>query len=80
MSTLGELSGPISPAIVLRPYTIQNQLLADPPSQKATDINPWMNARRVSFVALAKEDTLRRVAPDEAFSEAVSGLCPSRLE
>jgi hypothetical protein len=28
-------------------------------------INPWMNARRVSSVALAKENTLRRVAPDE---------------
>ena len=29
-------------------------------------INPWMNVRRVSSVALAKEDPLRRVAPDEA--------------
>ena len=29
-------------------------------------INPWMNARRVSSEALAKEDTLWRVAPDEA--------------
>ncbi len=29
-------------------------------------INPWTNARRVSPVALAKEDTLRRVTPDEA--------------
>jgi hypothetical protein len=28
-------------------------------------INPWMNARRVSSVALAEEDTLRRVTPDE---------------
>jgi hypothetical protein len=32
-------------------------------------INPWMNARRVSSVALAKDDTLRRVAPDEACGE-----------
>ncbi len=37
-----------------------------PPSQKATDVNPWMNARRVFSVALVKEDMLRRVAPDEA--------------
>jgi hypothetical protein len=29
-------------------------------------INPWMSASRVSSVALAKDDTLRRVAPDEA--------------
>jgi hypothetical protein len=29
-------------------------------------INLWMNARRVSSVALAKDDTLRRVSPDEA--------------
>ncbi len=36
------------------------------PSQKAKGVNPWMNARRVSSVALAKDDTLRRVAPDEA--------------
>jgi hypothetical protein len=37
-----------------------------PPSQIATSVNPWKNARRVPSVALAKDDTLRRVAPDEA--------------
>ncbi len=37
-----------------------------PPLQKAPDVNPWMNARRVFSVALVKEDMLRRVAPDEA--------------
>ncbi len=37
-----------------------------PPLQKATDVIPWMNARRIFSVALAKEDMLRRVAPDEA--------------
>ena len=48
-----------------------------PPSQIATGVSPWMNTRRVSSVALAKDDTLRhaahrlrptgrRVAPDEA--------------
>ena len=30
-----------------------------PPSQKATGVNPWMNARWVPSVALAKEGTLR---------------------
>lgn len=37
-----------------------------PTSQKATSGNPWMSARRVSSEDLAKEDTLWRVAPDEA--------------
>ncbi len=37
-----------------------------PPSQKAAGVNPWMNARRLFFLAFAKENTLRRVAPDEA--------------
>jgi len=41
-----------------------------PPSQKSTGVNPWMNARRLSSVTLAKEDTLWRVAPDE-----VCGRC-----
>ena len=30
-----------------------------PPSQKATGVNPWMNARWVPSVALAKEGALR---------------------
>ena len=34
-----------------------------PPSQNATGVNPWMNAERVSDVALAKADMLRRVTP-----------------
>ena len=34
-----------------------------PPSQKATGVNPWMNARWVPSVALAKEGALRRVPP-----------------
>jgi hypothetical protein len=40
-----------------------------PPSQKATGVNPWMNARWVPSVALAKEGTLRRVPPHEACGE-----------
>jgi len=44
-----------------------------PPSQKATGVNPWMNARGVPSVALAKEGTLRRVPPYE-----VSGRCHGR--
>ena len=40
-----------------------------PPSQKATGVNPWMYARWVPFVALAKEGTLRRVPPYEACGE-----------
>jgi len=40
-----------------------------PPSQKATGVNPWMNARRVPSVALAKEGMLRRVPPDEMCGE-----------
>ena len=40
-----------------------------PPSQKATGVNPWLNARWVPSVALAKEGTLRRVPPDEACGE-----------
>jgi hypothetical protein len=39
---------------------------AYPPSQKATGVNPWMDARWVPSVALAKEGTLRRVPPYEA--------------
>ena len=34
-----------------------------PPTQEATAINPWRKAQRVSFEALAKEDTLRRASP-----------------
>ena len=34
-----------------------------PPSQKATGVNPWMNARWVPSVALAKEGVLRRFRP-----------------
>jgi hypothetical protein len=37
-----------------------------PPPQKATGVNPWMNARWVPPVALAKEGVLRRVPPDDA--------------
>jgi len=44
-----------------------------PPSQKATGVNPWMNARGVPSVALAKEGSLRRVSPYE-----VSGRCHGR--
>jgi len=40
-----------------------------PPSQKATGVSPWMNARWVPSVALAKEGTLRRVPPDDACGE-----------
>ena len=40
-----------------------------PPSQKATGVNPWMNARWVPSVALAKEGTLRWVPPYEACGE-----------
>src|SRR3990170_8470110 len=40
-----------------------------PPSQKATGVSPWMNARRVPPVALAEERSLRRVPPDEACGE-----------
>src|SRR3990172_12241755 len=40
-----------------------------PPSQKATGVNPWMNARWVPSGALAKEGTLRRVPPYEACGE-----------
>ena len=40
-----------------------------PPSQKATGLNPWMNARWVPSVALAKEGALRRVPPYEACGE-----------
>ena len=40
-----------------------------PPSQKATGVKPWMNARWVPSVALAKGGTLRRVSPDHAFGE-----------
>ena len=32
-------------------------------------VNPWMNARRVPSVALAKEGTLQRVPPYEACGE-----------
>ena len=39
------------------------------PSQKATGVNPWMNARWVPAVAWAKGGTLRRVPPDEACGE-----------
>ena len=48
-------------------------ILIYPPSQKATGVNPWMNARGVPSVALAKEGTLRRVPPYE-----VSGRCHGR--
>jgi len=55
----------------------------NPPSQKATGVNPWMNARWVPSVALApglrsrtdcfggvgKEGALRRVPPYEACRE-----------
>ncbi len=34
-----------------------------PPTQNAMGVNPWMNAVRVSAVALAKADMLRRVPP-----------------
>jgi hypothetical protein len=40
-----------------------------PPSQKATGVSHWMNARRVPSVALAEEGSLRRVPPDEACGE-----------
>ena len=40
-----------------------------PPSQKATGVNPWMNARWVPSEALAKEGALRRVPPYEACGE-----------
>jgi hypothetical protein len=35
-------------------------------------INPWMKARRVSSAALAKDDSLWRVVPDEACGGATS--------
>ena len=34
-----------------------------PPTQEATAVEPWRNAQRVFFEALAKEDMLRRVSP-----------------
>jgi hypothetical protein len=40
-----------------------------PPSQKATGVNPWMNARWVPAVALAKVGALRRVPPHEVSGE-----------
>jgi hypothetical protein len=40
-----------------------------PPSQKATGVNPWMNARWVPTVALAKVGALRRVPPYEVCGE-----------
>jgi len=40
-----------------------------PPPQKATGVNPWMNAKWVPSVALAKEGALRRVPPDDACGE-----------
>jgi len=43
--------------------------LVYPPSQKATGVNPWMNARWVPSIALAKEGALRRVPPYEACGE-----------
>ncbi len=57
-----------------------------PPSQKATGVNPWMNAKWVSSVALAEEDTLRhaahrlwptgrRVAPTKCV-EGATGVSP----
>ena len=37
-----------------------------PPTQEATAVKPWRkNAQRVSSVALAKEDMLRRVSPNK---------------
>jgi hypothetical protein len=45
------------------------EVIVYPPSQKATGVNPWMNARWVPSVALAKEGTLRRVPPDEECGE-----------
>jgi len=44
-------------------------VLVYPPSQKATGVNPWMNARWVPSIALAKEGALRRVPPCEACGE-----------
>jgi len=38
-----------------------------PPSQIATGVNPWINARWAPSEASAKEGTLRRVPPHEAW-------------
>jgi len=51
----------------LAPGDINNLLC--PPSQKATGVTPWMNARWVPSVALGKEGVLRRVPPHEACEE-----------
>ena len=40
-----------------------------PSFAESPGVNPWMNARRVPSVALAKEGTLRRVPPYEACGE-----------
>ena len=61
--------GDLSPERHLGSKLNHVSLLFYPPSQKATGVNPWMNARWVPSVALAKEGTLRRVPPDEACGE-----------
>jgi len=40
-------------------YTLSAHREAYPPSQNATGFNPWMNARWVPSIALAKEGRLR---------------------
>ena len=50
-------------------FLVNREKFDYPPSQKATGVNPWLNARWVPSVALAKEGALRRVPPYEACGE-----------
>jgi hypothetical protein len=68
-SYLGRLFTQVFENGVLNRNTPQTIEVVYPPSQKATGVNPWMNARWVPSVALAKEGTLRRVPPYEGCGE-----------